>query len=552
MTSIRPQYRIVLQARTSSKRLPAKVLLPIKGIPLVLLCARRLSSQGAQVVVATSTEPGDDALVDTLTEAGVDVVRGPLNDVLDRYMMAISDLQDEDLIVRTTADNPVPDGSFVSDLVEFMVTERLEYATTCSPTSGLPYGLSAEVMTVGVLRKAHLHAVSPIDREHVTPWVMRNCATGCVSAEYWGLADHSNLRCTIDAYDDFERMQLVFTSFSRSVCSAPWLDVVNILAKRHGQHPRIPRRIRDGCAEGVLALGTAQLGMNYGYNNRLGKPNSDLATRIIRSAIEQGVTWLDTAAVYGDSEERIGKALEGSWRSRCRVVSKLAPIYESQSSWDCRCIDAFVDRSVYRSLYRLRCNRLDTLLLHRWQDRTAFDSAVWDRLKALRKLGLIGELGVSLYSISEAINALTDPDTSHIQIPFNVLDDRWLVPEFQTALKERPDVRVHARSVFLQGFLLSEGGRSPLHSESAQKWLTRLDDLVSELGRQSRAALCVAYVRSHCWIDTIILGVESMDQLKANLSLLENPPLTDEEVRFVRNSLQGAPRDLIDPLRWAQ
>src|SRR5690349_24219800 len=105
-----PRVRVVMQARTSSSRLPGKAMLPIAGVPMVVLAARRAGNQGHQVVVATSDESSDDDLADLCESDGLAVVRGPLDDVLGRFVIASEDLDDADVIVRLTADNVVPDG----------------------------------------------------------------------------------------------------------------------------------------------------------------------------------------------------------------------------------------------------------------------------------------------------------------------------------------------------------------------------------------------------------------------------------------------------------
>ena len=73
------RHRIVLQARTSSTRLPGKVLLPVCGLPLVVLAARRVARDGIETVVATSDDPSDDRLAETLGQYGIRHVRGALD-----------------------------------------------------------------------------------------------------------------------------------------------------------------------------------------------------------------------------------------------------------------------------------------------------------------------------------------------------------------------------------------------------------------------------------------------------------------------------------------
>src|SRR5579872_736077 len=132
--------RIVLQARTSSSRLPAKSLLPVGGLPLAVLCARRLANTGREVILATSSDCSDDLLAAVAEEHGIKVFRGSLEDVLARFVACTADLADEDLIVRATADNALPDGVFVDQLIALFEAQPLPYLGTSSPADGLPYG----------------------------------------------------------------------------------------------------------------------------------------------------------------------------------------------------------------------------------------------------------------------------------------------------------------------------------------------------------------------------------------------------------------------------
>src|ERR1700722_11838610 len=135
------QVRIVLQARTSSRRLAAKVLLPIAGVPLAILCPKRLGSTGLPVILATSHERSDDMLALMAVQAGVNVFRGSLDNVLDRFVRCVGDMQDADRVVRATADNPLPNGEFVDALLDRFGRGTGEYLATSWPHDGLPYGL---------------------------------------------------------------------------------------------------------------------------------------------------------------------------------------------------------------------------------------------------------------------------------------------------------------------------------------------------------------------------------------------------------------------------
>ena len=104
--------RIIIQARTSSGRLPGKSMLPIQGTPIVALGAQRAARNGADVIVATSSDPTDDALANFIYSLGLHVVRGPLENVFARYLESTADLNDDAIVVRFTANNVLPDADF--------------------------------------------------------------------------------------------------------------------------------------------------------------------------------------------------------------------------------------------------------------------------------------------------------------------------------------------------------------------------------------------------------------------------------------------------------
>src|SRR5579864_8401602 len=92
----------IIQARMSSIRLPGKALLPVAGYPSAVLAALRAGNLGDEVVVATSNHSSDDSLAAQLSSHNIRVFRGPLDDVLGRYYLAVATLPDDCIVVRLT------------------------------------------------------------------------------------------------------------------------------------------------------------------------------------------------------------------------------------------------------------------------------------------------------------------------------------------------------------------------------------------------------------------------------------------------------------------
>ncbi len=546
------KVRIVLQARTSSSRQPAKSLLPLGGIPLAILCAKRLQRSGLEVLLATSDDPSDDILTATAEHAGVAVFRGHLTDVLGRFIASTTDLEDDDVIVRMTADNPVPDGDFVVRLIDAFWRKDVSYLGTRWPDDGLPYGVGGEVFTAGALRRAGAAAVAPHEREHVTPFLAEMADVGgLTTGDLPELeSDRASLRCTIDTLEDYLAIARVFEMVDDPV-QVDWRELVSLLPDLpHRNTETIPSATRNGECYGRIILGTAQFGMEYGITNQTGCPSDDGLRAILRSARTAGVTHLDTARGYGVAEARIGKLTVTGELAGLRVISKLAPLPEWRTKVDASAIVEAVDASVFRSCHALRRRRIDVMMFHRFDDMLQCNGAAVDRLVALVKEGILGGIGVSVYTPDEAIRSLADSRIEHIQIPFNLLDHRWLSEDFQSAIRARPSVTIHARSVFLQGLLINSATVWPSWFRHSEAFVAKIGRLCADLGRLSPADLCMAYVSAFPWIFTMVLGVERLEQFEELVGLAARTPLSTAEVDIVRTTFCAVPSRLLNPAKW--
>lgn len=536
----------VIQARVSSSRLPGKALLPVGGLPLAVLVAKRAASTGRRVVVATSTASSDDVLVRTLEEHGIATVRGSLDDVLGRFLLATADLADDAPFFRLTADNALPDGAFLDEMEADFLASGADYMTCSADDSGLPYGMSAEITRANALREAAAKARTPYDREHVTPYIRRH-REAARFRRYHALA-LGHFRCTIDLLEDYLSIEHIFHKAedgAEDPVAVSWRQLVERLKEAPGQpfvrHPATR-----------LVLGTAQLGLAYGIANKAGQPDQPTATAIVRTAITNGVGWLDTARAYGNSEAVLGRTLAGGWASRARVVTKIL-LSDLPEDAPRAHVEACVDAQVYQSIAALRSDRLDTLLLHRASDLGRWNGAAWERLQHHRQTGAIGQLGVSVQTPDELARALDEPAVAHIQLPLNILDPRWdAAADCIAAARERRPLVVHARSALLQGLLPS---RDPTlwaraHVDRPAAIWNWLDAMTERLHRASVPDLCLAHNAALPWIDGIVIGVEQPQQLDANLRLFGRPALTADELATLRATRPTLKAETLDPARW--
>lgn len=207
---------VVIQARVGSSRLPGKVLLTIGDRSMLahVVGRCRASRSVDAVVVATTTEAGDDALVDACAVLGVDVVRGPRDDVLERYRLACVASAAE-LVVRVTADCPLLESAEIDRLVDHWHREagagrRLDWLSNqFGEQRRIPRGLDVEVVAVDALVRAAAHAVDPAEREHVTPWLYRDGVRSALAVSDPPGPDRSALRLTVDDANDLALVRAV-------------------------------------------------------------------------------------------------------------------------------------------------------------------------------------------------------------------------------------------------------------------------------------------------------------------------------------------------------
>jgi spore coat polysaccharide biosynthesis protein SpsF len=204
-----PKVLAVLQARTTSSRLPGKVLKPILGVPMLARQIERirLSREIDKLIVATSDEPSDDSVAELCATLGVTCFRGSLNDVLDRFYRAAAPLSPE-YVVRLTGDCPLADPDVIDAAIRVCRPGDFDYVTNALD-GRYPDGLDVEVFRFECLQQAHLEAQLPSQREHVTPFINRQpdrFKIGHLRSE----VDLSMLRWTVDEPEDFRLITLIY------------------------------------------------------------------------------------------------------------------------------------------------------------------------------------------------------------------------------------------------------------------------------------------------------------------------------------------------------
>lgn len=198
-----------------SQRLPGKVLADICGRPLLTWLLERLQSSrlASEIVVLTTTDPADDAVVATAARASVETLRGHPTDVLERYGAAVR-VRGDEALVRVSGDSPLLDGRIVDIVLErFFVADAEIVANHREP--GWPVGTAAEVLTADCLARIERAATEPRHREHVTLYAYEHPADfeiAHVPAPPELVAP--NLRLCVDSAEDLEAIRALCARFA--------------------------------------------------------------------------------------------------------------------------------------------------------------------------------------------------------------------------------------------------------------------------------------------------------------------------------------------------
>ena len=284
-----------------------------------------------------------------------------------------------------------------------------------------------------------------------------------------------------------------------------------------------------------LALGTVQFGFSYGVANQAGQVNLSAAKKILDQAGKSQINLLDTAIAYGDSEEVLGKI----GVSEFNVVSKLPGLPEGSSD-----IYSWVEEQVEGSLKRLGCSSLYGLLLHRSENLLANSGKkLIGALNRVKSDGLVQKVGLSIYHPSELNEVMHLMQIDLVQAPLNLIDRRIETSGWLSRL-HREGVEVHTRSVFLQGLLLMPRNKIPPKFEA---WATLWDSWAAELEEKdlSAAAACLSYPLSLPEVVRVVVGVDSVDQLKALIAASQTQ-FPQHDFSFMTSEDQM----LINPSNW--
>lgn len=224
-------YTVLIQARTSSTRLPNKVLLKISGKTLLEHVVRRAQAAKSvyRVIVATTIDSADLRIVKWCADNYVSVFCGSREDVLDRYYQTAK-LFEAVNVIRITSDCPLIDPQLIDAMIEFHKQKKTDYAANILEES-FPDGEDIEIITFATLEKAWKTAKLPSEREHVTPYI-RNHPKLFSLANYRSQKNWSKLRWTVDEPKDLLFVKAIYKHLYKQKKLFGMNDIIELLKRK--------------------------------------------------------------------------------------------------------------------------------------------------------------------------------------------------------------------------------------------------------------------------------------------------------------------------------
>lgn len=282
-----------------------------------------------------------------------------------------------------------------------------------------------------------------------------------------------------------------------------------------------------------LILGTAQFGLNYGINNLLGKPKKETVFEILSYAYENGIRFLDSAELYGNAHDIIGEFHKIYPSKKFQIITKLPHDF-----------DGVLDNKIKNYLNQLNIDSLNAILFH------SFDSYVRHKLhlEDIVKCKNIDfkYLGVSVYTNEQMNEVINDVNIDIIQIPFNLFDNLNLRGELLIKAKSKNKL-IHTRSAFLQGlFFMKKDNPNSIRIKLENEF--NIVESISFKSSISIGSVALNYCLLQPNIDGVLVGVDSLHQLKENISYSkQNIP---HQFLDQINSIRVDNVELLNPTMW--
>jgi aryl-alcohol dehydrogenase-like predicted oxidoreductase len=299
-----------------------------------------------------------------------------------------------------------------------------------------------------------------------------------------------------------------------------------------------------GLTVSALSLGTVSLGVDYGIEapGDFGRPDEAEAIRLLQAAVDRGITLIDTAPAYGESERLIGLALAGD--SRVVIATKVTVPSDPVASGFSRTVFA----SIETSLKALKRDVLDIVQIHNATREMIADGAVTDALLDAQRRGLVLAIGASAYREDAALAVIGAGAFTVLQVAFSALDQRMARAVLPAA--EAAGVGVIVRSALLKGALTPKAQWLPDSLAPLREAAVLARDTLAGGAWDRLPEAAMRFCLSAPRVASVLTGARTMAELDAACAAEAAGPL-DPSALAAAARLALTDERWLDPSTWS-
>lgn len=284
------------------------------------------------------------------------------------------------------------------------------------------------------------------------------------------------------------------------------------------------------CMSAKIILGSANFDNIYGLRKLYVKKTK--VKKILKLAKKNGINFIDTANIYGKSEEIIGR----SGSKDFEIISKLPKIDKEIN------IKRFIKKKLNETLKKLKKKSLYAYLVHNSND--LFNKTGKITIKTLsqfKRQKLIKKIGVSVYEVDELKKILKVFKPDIVQLPINILNQSFLKNNFLNKIKKL-GIEIHVRSIFLQGMLLDK--KFSYKNEEILEKVNKIDKICKK-NKITKLGCLMGFITNLQEVDKILIGVDNVNQLKNIIKNIQNPVQISNSRKLAITNLK-----IVDPRSW--
>ena len=283
-----------------------------------------------------------------------------------------------------------------------------------------------------------------------------------------------------------------------------------------------------------IIIGSANVNNSYGLkkNKILG---SDFK-KLLNYASRKKLKIIDTSPNYANAEKVIG-----SIKKNFKIITKIPKIPNTIKNHN---IEDWILKIVNNSQKNLRSKKIYGILIQDAQTLLTYRAEkIYNTIKKLQTSGVIKNIGISIYDFKILAPIIKKFKIDFIQVPFNILDQRLLHNKLILKIKKK-GIKIHVRSIFLQGLLIEKDIKLP------KKKLKKLKLLLSKWYDWAKKNninpfhACLEFILNNKNIDKFVIGFNGLNHLKQVVNYKKR------NINFQNFRIKTKESNLLDPRKW--